>query len=95
MNAIHNCLKYAKNDVNFHLDMEDGMLKISVSDDSGWYPEHILKSDVSDVKNTKAGTGLWLRFANFIAKTHTSNGKSGFVRLRNECKRAIFEILIP
>jgi signal transduction histidine kinase len=35
MNAIHNCLKYAKNEVNFHLDIENNMLKISVSDDSG------------------------------------------------------------
>lgn len=95
MNAIHNCLKYAKTDVRLKLSMEDDMLKISVSDDSGWYPEHILKSDVSDVKDVKAGTGLWLRFANFIAKAHKKDGRSGFVRLCNDGNRAVFEILIP
>lgn len=58
MNAVHNCLKYAKNEIRFVLGMEDGMLKISVSDDSGGYPEHILTSDVSNVKELKAGTGL-------------------------------------
>lgn len=95
MNAIHNCLKYAKQDVYFQLGTEEGMLKISVSDDSGGYPEHILKSDVSDVKDVRAGTGLGLRFAHLIASAHKANGKTGFVRLRNDGQRAVFDILIP
>jgi signal transduction histidine kinase len=95
MNAVHNALQYAKSEVRFELGMEDGMLRIGVSDDSGGYPEHIIASDVADVKNIKAGSGLGLRFANFIAKAHENNGKSGFVRLRNEENRAVFELLIP
>ncbi len=35
MNAVHNCLRYAKKEINFSLGIENDMLKISVIDDSG------------------------------------------------------------
>lgn len=100
MNAIHNCLKYAKSNIHLELSIEDEMLKLTVSDDSWGYPQHILQSDMDDIKDISAGTGLGLRFADMIAKAHTNKGRSGFVRLRNELwkhkeERACFEILIP
>lgn len=100
MNAIHNCLKYAKRSIHLELSIEDEMLKLTVSDDSWGYPLHILQSDMNDVKDVSAGTGLGLRFAHMIAKAHTDKGRSGFIRLRNEIgewgiTRACFEILIP
>jgi hypothetical protein len=58
-----------------------------------WSSVHILRSDISDVKDVKAGLGL--RFANLIAKAHANNGKFGFVWLYNDGERAVFEILIP
>lgn len=35
MNAVHNCLRYAKTEIVFSLGVENDMLKISVIDDSG------------------------------------------------------------
>lgn len=44
---------------------------------------------------SSSGIGLGLRFANFIASSHTKDKKSGFVRVKNDGDRAVFEILIP
>lgn len=95
MNGVYNCLKYAKTNIHFGLGMDDGMLKISISDDSGGFPSQILECNIDEMKPTKGGTGLGLHFASLIAQAHKAPGKSGFLRLRNEDNRAFFEIFIP
>ena len=93
INGLHNSMSYAKAGISIAVKVEDRMLCISIKDDSAGYPTHILDSEFG-VSSSTTGTGLGLRFARLIARSHCHEGRSGCLRLRNE-EGAVFELCIP
>lgn len=94
MNALHNSVAYARERIRICARVEEGMLCIAIEDDSDGYPEHILQSVAEDTPLSSSGTGLGLRFASLIAKSHVNNGRTGALRLSNR-DGAVFEIRVP
>jgi len=94
INALHNSITYTRGKVSISARIEDEMLCISIQDDSEGYPQHILDSVSQDKPLSSNGTGLGLRFSSMIAKAHTNQGRTGFLRLRND-NGAVFEICVP
>lgn len=93
-NAIHNSLAYGRSRVVIRADMVDGMLCLTVRDDSNGYPEHILAAIAQGTPIQSSGTGLGLRLAQIIARTHTNRGRVGELRLTND-QGANFSLLLP
>ncbi|MDR3395627.1 MAG: sensor histidine kinase [Parasulfuritortus sp.] len=94
INAVHNSISYARQQIHIRASIRDGMLAISVRDDSDGYPAHILEAVAEDRTLQTSGTGLGLRFARLIARAHQNEGKVGELRLYNE-NGAVFEIRVP
>lgn len=94
INALHNSLNYARKRVGIRAAVRDGMLAISVRDDSEGYPPHILEAVAEGRTLQSNGTGLGLRFARLIAEAHKNGGRVGQLRLYNE-GGAVFEISVP
>lgn len=93
-NAIHNSLVYARSVITLRADLVDGMLGLSVHDDSNGYPAHILEALTNGEPFASGGTGLGLRLAQMIAQAHTNKGRAGELRLAND-PGAAFSILLP
>jgi signal transduction histidine kinase len=94
INAVHNSVSYARTRIQIRASLLDGMLAISVRDDSDGYPDHILDAVAKDQPLQTNGTGLGLRFARLIANAHQNKGRVGDLRLYNE-NGAVFEIRVP
>jgi signal transduction histidine kinase len=94
VNAIHNSIAYSRQELLIRASVRDGMLAISVHDDSDGYPAHILEAVAEDRPLQSNGTGLGLRFATLIARAHQNEGRSGDIRLYND-NGAVFEISVP
>lgn len=94
LNAIHNSVNYARQRVEIRAGLRDGMLAISIRDDSGGYPAHIMAAVTEGKPLQSEGTGLGLRFARLIAEAHRNDGRAGELRLYNE-DGAVFEIRVP
>ncbi len=94
MNALHNSVAYARQRIRIAARVEEGMLCIAIEDDSEGYPAHILQAVAEDKPLSSSGTGLGLRFASLIAKSHVNNGRSGMLRLTNR-DGAVFELRVP
>lgn len=93
-NAVHNSMVYARSRIVMRADMADGMLRLSVRDDSGGYPAHILDALAKDEPFASGGTGLGLRLAQMIAEAHSNKGQHGALRLGNDAG-AVFSLLLP
>jgi signal transduction histidine kinase len=93
-NAIHNSLVYARSCIVIRADLADGMLRLTVRDDSNGYPAHILDALANGEPFASGGTGLGLRLAQMIAQAHTNKGQCGELRLANE-PGAAFSLLLP
>jgi signal transduction histidine kinase len=93
-NAIHNSLAYARKRIVIRAGMVDGMLCLTVQDDSNGYPEHILAAIEDGTPIQSGGTGLGLRLAQIIARTHTNQSRVGELRLVND-HGAGFSLLLP
>jgi K+-sensing histidine kinase KdpD len=94
INGLHNSIVYARHRVAVVVRMVDGMLSISIRDDSDGYPPHILEAVHEDKPLKSAGTGLGLRFASLIAKAHRNEDRQGALHLSND-GGAVFEIRLP
>ncbi len=94
INAVHNSISYAREQIEILASLRDGMLAISVRDDSDGYPAHILEAVAMDRPLQSNGTGLGLRFARLIARAHQNEGRIGELRLYND-NGAVFEIRVP
>lgn len=94
INAIHNSLSFAREHIRIRARMDDGMLCLAVEDDSDGYPPHILEAVAQDRPLNSSGTGLGLRFASLIAKSHENDGRRGALSLRND-NGSVFEIRVP
>lgn len=94
INAIHNSVNYARQRIELRVRVRDGLLAISVHDDSDGYPEHILEAVAEGRTLQSNGTGLGLRFARLIAQAHNHDGRTGELCLYNE-NGAVFEIAVP
>lgn len=94
LNAIHNSINYARQRVEIRAGLQDGMLAITIRDDSNGYPPHILEAVVEGRPLQSQGTGLGLRFARLIAEAHRNEGRTGSLRLAND-RGAVFEICVP
>jgi len=94
INAIHNSLSFARSRIEITARVEDGMLCLAIEDDSDGYPPHILQAVAEDRPLNSSGTGLGLRFASLIAKSHENNGRRGSLSLRNQ-GGSVFEIRVP
>lgn len=93
-NAIHNSLAYARSRIEIRAGMTDGMLCITVSDDSDGYPAHLLNALSLDAPLGSGGTGLGLQLSQMIAQAHSNRGRTGELRLAN-VPGAAFSILLP
>ncbi|TCJ19787.1 sensor histidine kinase [Parasulfuritortus cantonensis] len=93
-NAIHNSLVYARSRIDIRADLTDGMLSLTVADDSAGFPAHILESLATGAPFSSGGTGLGLRLAEMIAEAHANKGRAGLLRLSNE-PGATFRLLLP
>lgn len=94
MNAIHNSVQYAHARIQLGARLQDGMLAITIRDDSEGYPAHILEAVARDEPLNSSGTGLGLRFASLIAHAHRNEGRTGELALYND-QGAVFEIRLP
>jgi signal transduction histidine kinase len=94
INAVHNSISYARERMVLKAEVRDGMLAISVRDDSDGYPPHILEAVAEGRTLQSNGTGLGLRFARLIAEAHNNRGRCGALRLYND-DGAVFEIDLP
>lgn len=93
-NAIHNSLAYAHSRIDIRAGLVDGLLCLSVRDDSTGYPEHILAAIANGTPFISTGTGLGLRLSRMIAEAHTNKGRAGELRLANT-PGAEFGLLLP
>lgn len=94
MNALHNSVTYARQRIRIAARVEEGMLCLTIEDDSAGYPEHILNAVAEDKPLSSSGTGLGLRFARMIARAHHNDGRTGSLSLYNR-NGAVFEIRLP
>lgn len=94
MNAIQNSLAYAQAHIVLEAGVCDGLLALSVCDDSGGYPPHVLESVATGTPYRSQGTGLGLQFARMIAQLHENQGRVGALRLAN-APGAVFTLLLP
>jgi K+-sensing histidine kinase KdpD len=94
INAIHNSLAYAHEEIVIKATMESDMLSLTIRDDSSGFPEHVLDSVASGTAYRATGTGLGLQFAKLIVQTHVNQGRIGELRLGNE-QGAVFQLLLP
>ncbi|TCJ12334.1 sensor histidine kinase [Parasulfuritortus cantonensis] len=94
MNAIHNSISYARARIEVRAALSDGMLALSVRDDSDGYPEHILELTAQGLPLQSNGTGLGIRFARLIAQAHRNEEREGELRLYNDAG-AVFEMRLP
>jgi signal transduction histidine kinase len=94
INAAHNSIAYAREQIQIRASVKDGMLAISVDDDSDGYPAHILEAVADGQPLQSSGTGLGLRFAKLIANAHENQGRCGELHLYND-NGAVFEIRVP
>lgn len=94
INAIHNSLAYARERVVIKAEVIDGMLALSVLDDSKGFPPHILDAMAQGAPLAATGTGLGLRLSQMIAQAHVNKGRIGALRLSN-APGASFSLLLP
>ena len=94
INAVHNSLTYAHSSLWIEAGMSDGKLMLTIRDDSDGYPETILRGFTDDTPHHAGGTGLGLKFANLIVRTHVNQGQVGELRLSNE-GGAVFSLVLP
>lgn len=94
INAIHNSLAYARERVMIKAEVIDGMLALSVLDDSNGFPPHIIDAMAKGVPLAATGTGLGLRLSQMIAQAHVNKGLKGSLRLSNT-PGACFTLLLP
>ena len=94
VNAIQNSLAYAHSIIRIQAGMVEGCLALTVRDDSGGYPGHILTSVATNTPYRATGTGLGLQFAKLIVQTHENRGRYGELSLRNDAG-AVFRLLLP
>jgi K+-sensing histidine kinase KdpD len=95
INAIHNALGYAKKLIRIGVSLQEGMLDISVWDDSGGYPQHVLQAFADRQPYRATGTGLGLQFAKLVAEAHEDRGKVRELRLSNQDGGALFSLRLP
>ena len=94
INAIQNSLVYAQARIAIEAALLDGCLALTVRDDSGGYPQHILDSVANHTPYRATGTGLGLQFARLIALSHENRGRTGALQLYND-HGAVFRLLLP
>ncbi len=94
INAIHNSLGHARSTIRIGLAMKDGLLEISVWDDSTGYPEHVLQAFADRQPYRACGTGLGLLFAQLVAEVHKNRGRVGELCLCNQ-EGALFSLRLP
>ncbi len=94
VSAMHNSVSYAASSLAIEAGMQEGMLRLSIRDDSDGYPQHILECVAQDRPFSAKGTGLGLTFAKLIAEAHENRGRKGELRLANDIG-AVFSLLLP
>jgi len=93
-NAIHNADRFARDEIQLSVKVEDGMTVFTVSDDGDGYPDNIIASGGSQVAKSSSSSGLGFYLSSKIASQHANNGEQGFIRLRND-GGAVFEMFLP
>jgi signal transduction histidine kinase len=93
-NAIQNSLVYARSRIEIRIDLLDGMLSLTVRDDSAGYPAHILAAVANGEPFSSGGTGLGLQLSRMIVQAHANKGRTGELRLAND-PGAAFSLLLP
>lgn len=94
VSAIHNSIQYAAARIRIEAGLTEGLLRLTVRDDSPGYPAHILECIAQDRPFSARGTGLGLTFAKLIAQAHENRGQRGRLQLGNDAG-AVFSLLLP
>lgn len=83
-NLVGNAMRFAKNEITVEFSLEEGRLRVTVSDDGGGFPEKLLKSPekISSGAISKEHLGLGLPICRILARKHggelvLSNGEHG------------------
>lgn len=81
-----NAMRYCKNQILIRVEEKDGFCVIAIEDDGDGYPQSMLRSietSMRDFDISTGRTGLGLFFARIIAEAHTNDDKRGSVHLAN------------
>lgn len=99
LNAVHNALRFSAGKVLVTAAKEDDYLCFQVEDDGPGFPPGMLAAGAAQAKLDLqgGGTGLGLYFSATTAALHHSQGKKGFVKLRNggALGGAVFALYLP
>jgi signal transduction histidine kinase len=95
MNAIHNSLRFARQEIKISAYEADQMLVLEVTDDGEGYSDSLLKDPVASIMQTSQGLGLYL--ANAIAQLHVNKDRKGQLLLHNNehPRGAVFTLQLP
>lgn len=99
-NILVNCSRYAREQLQIRISMEDGMLCIAIADDGGGYPETMLAAPRevnAGVSFSTGSTNLGLLFAHRVAQLHRSSERVGYIRLANNgpLGGGVFSLYLP
>jgi len=81
-----NAMRYCKKQILIRIEVKDGFCVIAIEDDGDGYPESMLKSNETSMRDfdiSTGRTGLGLFFARIIAEAHTNDDKRGSIHLAN------------
>ena len=83
-NALHSALTHATRSIVLELQLRDGRLGFSISDDGGGFPQALVASVPQPFERGEInGNALGIHFARLVAAAHTYAGRCGSVELSN------------
>jgi signal transduction histidine kinase len=93
-NALHNAMRYARQEIVVSCVEQDGQIAFVVRDDGAGYPDSVLADAGDSAPVTRDGTGLGLRLARRVAELHENAGRRGRLLLGND-RGGVFTLRLP
>jgi two-component system, OmpR family, sensor histidine kinase SenX3 len=97
---INNAYKYANDKIQIKGEESAGYVKLTIEDNGGGYPEHMLFDQPQQKTSSNFGTGstgLGLYFSAQVASLHKNKGRVGYIQITNqqELNGGCFSIFLP
>jgi len=86
-NVVNNAYRYSKDKIRLSGAREGDYLVISIEDNGGGYPDSMLvdgEKNPGNIDFATGSTGLGLYFSALVARSHSYQGKCGFIKCSNE-----------
>jgi len=98
--VLSNAIRYSRDHISIDVYVIDGMLNISISDDSDGYPDKMIEAaaaDIEDLASTFGRMGIGLLFSKLIVISHENYGNCGNLSLTNNGKLggSTFTVQLP